>query len=316
MEIISLDTPPKQGTTHLWADFVEFKVLTHIDKAYSRGDLHSLINRAKDTDAEISNIGSGLTKKIENRWADIINFIETRITIYTDTYPFILSDDKDTISIDIDNLTNKHNNYIKLLISSCLRHFRPSEIYKLTRLFEQISLEVFRQVMPKGSSVYATWANPGDNSTPRYSGNKFQKLKSLGNDIRCELKQGEDYFDSSDTGDAGVDIIGFHGLEDEREGIPISFVQCGCSPEFKDKVYSSSYERFSHLFSVMHRWSNYFFSPHDLRNSKGNWVSREDYNNVIVVDRLRILKISSQNNIHDQLATIETLDLVMQEKNL
>lgn len=87
--IIGLDSLPKLEP-YLWADFLELRASTSIDKSYSKGELSSLMRAQAEPEAR------DLSDK---RWTYAVNFIRNRIAIFGKSYPFKLSEDGDTVYI-------------------------------------------------------------------------------------------------------------------------------------------------------------------------------------------------------------------------
>jgi hypothetical protein len=302
--LLSLDVPPKSADPLFWTDFAELKAVIHPDRCFSRGDLTSLLRRNRDTSVDRSG-------NDETRWRDIVTFASTRVSTFGNDYPFHISEDQDTLILH-ENLSDGQGGYLKLLLSSLMRHIPNPHRGELARFFESVSLEVFSQLMPPGSEVHPNWANGGD--AARYRGTLFQKMQAVAEDIRCNPNFEERDFKANDTGDGGIDIVAWHPMADEREGMPIAFAQCGCSKEdWKFKQLEASYFKHSRNLPVMHPWGCYYFMPLDLRHADGQWAYKSDIGPAVIVDRLRILRLSSQ---HGLLANWPGLPLLDQVKAL
>lgn len=280
----NLDGVPNKTDPFLWADFVELRALAHPDKAYSRGDLVSVANRGPDLGTPHFDPWT--------KWQDLINFVETRRHLFGEHYPFTISSDRDTLQLNYADLWS-HRTYLMLLLAASLRHITKRRHHELTRGFEGLCFFVFKGLMPFGSEVRATWAGGGANAP--YRGTLFEKMQQIAKDIRCKpgFEQGD--FKPTDTGDGGIDLLAWHPMMDERDGMPIAFAQCGCSREdWRFKQLEASPARHRRHFPVMHEWSTYYFLPLDLRNSQGGWAYRSDLNGAIVVDRWRMLGLMQQ----------------------
>lgn len=282
----NLDSPPRTSDILFWADFIELRAMLHPDKCFTRGDLVSLQNQCVD-------LNQGFDAQI--KWREIINFSELRVNEFGESYPFTISADKDTLSFN-NCMKTSQKFYIGLLVSASMRLLINTRRNAIARVFEQICFEVFKALMPIGAEVHENWAGGGSNA--RYTGSLYEKMKKIANDIRCTANFSSNDFHISNTGDGGIDLIAWHSLMDRREGIPIAFAQCGCSKEdWKFKQLESSWAMHFQKFPVMHPWANYYFLPLDLRRCDGEWAHKSKIGQAIIIDRMRILRISQSFNI-------------------
>lgn len=293
----SLDQPPQGVEGMFWADFAEIRALVHPDKCFTSGDLSGVAQRAKD-------IGRGFEPAA--RWRDILNYIQIRIATFAHSYPFEISDDKDTIAVACDN-SPKQRLYLALLLASSLRTLEKSRRNSVARSFEEVSFEVFAKLLPPGSEIRPTWAAAGKSSP--YQGTLFQKLTALATDLRCTPNFVETDFSPYDTGDGGMDIVGWHPMSDIRSGMPIAMAQCGCSrDDWEHKQLEAHPVKHSQRLPIMHPWANYYFMPLDFRRSDGDWARKSDIAEVIIVDRLRILGLAEQFAVLNQMPNFPYVD--------
>lgn len=297
--LLSLETPPSTTDPLFWADFVELRALIHPDKCFSRGDFVGLAQRVRDT-------ASNRSFSADSRWHDLIGFAEVRQHEFSAAYPFKVSDDKDTLELVYD-ASAPQRGYLQLLIASLMRHIPPGRQGDLARNFEESCLSVFSKLMPEGAEIRATWANGG--AAAVYTGTLHEKMKQLATDIRCTANFNERDFKKNDRGDGGIDLVAWHSMSDHREGLPIAFAQCGCSKDdwrFK-QLEASPAMHWRHL-PVMHPWSTYYFLPIDLRHTDGGWAYASDLGQVIIVDRLRILRLAQQYSLYLNMPTLDLLN--------
>lgn len=293
----SLDQPPQGSEGMFWADFAEIKALVHPDKCFSSGDLSGVAQRAKD-------IGRGFEPAA--RWRDILNYVQIRSASFSEAYPFEISDDVDTISVAY-NGSPKQRLYLALLLASSMRTLEKSRRNGVARAFEEVSLAVFSKLLPPGSEIRATWASAG--SAAPYEGTLFQKLTALAADLRCTANFSEADFNSADTGDGGMDIVGWHPMSDSRSGTPIAMAQCGCSrDDWEHKQLEAHPVKHSQRLPVMHRWTNYYFMPLDFRRTDGDWAKKSDLAEVIIIDRSRILGLAEQFDVLDLMPDFAYVD--------
>ena len=60
----------------------------------------------------------------------------------------------------------------------------------------------------------------------------------------------------------------------------------------------------------MHPWATYYFLPVDLRDTDGGWAYENDIGEAIIVDRLRMLRLATQFNLHAAIPALPLLDEV------
>lgn len=286
----NIDIPPPGKDQFFWTDFVELRAIIHPDRCFSRGDLHGVSSRCKDSDRRFN---------AEERWRDIINFSHNRLSAFHDSYPFSISEDKDTITLN-DTISSKQHIYIGLLIAASMRLILKSRRNEVARAFEETCLQVFSRLMPEGSEIRATWASGG--AAAPYSGSLYNKMMAIANDIRCRPNFSERDFKKGDSGDGGIDIIAWHPMADDRAGLPLAFAQCGCSKEdWTFKQLEATPAKLRRQLPVLHPWSTYYFMPLDLRLSDGGWAMESDIGEAIIVDRLRLLRLASQYSVFSTL---------------
>jgi len=293
----NLEVPPDNRDIFLWCDFVELRALTHADHYFSRGDLISLEERSRS-------IGRGFDANLI--WREIINFAGMRKHGFNIDYPFSISVDQDILSFELGD-TPAHQLYVGLLVSASMRHLPGNRKNGIARVFEETCFSVFSSLMPRGSQIRATWAGGGPKAP--YQGSLYNKMLQIARDLRCTPNFSSSDFKLNNNGDGGIDLIAWYGMNDDREGIPISFAQCGCSREdWRFKQLEASWYMHSRHLPVMHPWANYYFLPLDLRNSQGDWAYKNEIGSAIIVDRLRIIRLSLQNNLYGVLPKMPFVD--------
>lgn len=300
--LLALETPPANAEPLFWLDFAELKALIHPDRCYSRGDLMGLLKRNRDTDTNRAGHD-------EARWRDIVGFANTRAKVFGEVYPYTISDDLDTLALHYSEETPGQTAYLQLLLCALMRHIPLDRRGEVGRFFEMASHVIFGSLMPDGTQVQATWASGGEEL--RYQGTLFEKMKMVATDIRCSANFQQRDFKPNDTGDGGIDIVAWHPMADDREGMPIAFAQCGCSKEdWKFKQLEASFAKHQRHLPVMHPWGTYYFMPLDLRHADGDWAYKSDIGPAIIVDRLRLLRLSAQNKLFTNWPTMPLLDEV------
>lgn len=283
-----LDSLP-DNEPYLWADYLEIWATVSIDNCFSRGELASIcVAQARPKNRTFS----------DEKWQWAITFIDTRIALFGDNYPYYLSDDRDTIYLKHDTYIEFNENeklYIALLFCSNIKYVNPKKRHILTGAFEKISLPVFRSLMPEGATVTPCWASAGNNGA--YTGLLHDKLVQIARDIRCPVTFTIDHFKPGDRGDGGIDMLAWHDMADTRPSIPIAFAQCGCSKdEWVAKQLEASPAKMIHMLPAIHPWANYYFLPQDLRWHNIGWAHLSDIGAAIFVDRLRLINLTVRNH--------------------
>ncbi|HHQ4308276.1 TPA: hypothetical protein ACSP7Y_004320 [Serratia fonticola] len=302
--LINLDTLPANDE-FFWADFIEIRALVHPDKCFSRGDLDSVMR------AQAEEFGREASRE---KWRLASDFIIQRISIFGDSYPFRLSEDRDTLTLSAtnENITEIQRLYLSLLLCANIKYVPRARRHEITRSFECISLPIFESIMPRGVMVYPNWAGGG--AEARYNGNLLEKYRSIAQDIRCEsVNLRERDFRNRDHGDGGIDIVAWHPMGDERDSIPIAFVQCGCSQkDWVAKQLEATPAKLIGKLPVTHPWATYYFLPQDLRWMDGDWAYKADIGGAIFVDRLRLINLARENELLERLPARPYIEEVIQ----
>ena len=301
----NLDNIPSGTDAFFWSDFAELKAATHPDNCFSRGDLAGIAGRNRTRESTVNT---------EEQWRSLIDFCNTRRHVFGSFYPFTVSDDKDTLTLESPQ-TPGQRLYLSLLIAASMRHIPNTRKGDIARAFEETCFSVFSSLMPVGSTIHATWASGGPEAP--YTGHLYEKMIQIARDIRGNPDISPEDFKERNTGDGGIDLIAWHPMADERPGIPISFAQCGCSRDdwtFK-QAEASPFQHRNH-FRVMHEWATYYFMPIDLREFDGRWAYKSKIASVIIVDRLRLLRLAEQYGLYGELPEFPFVDEVLSMEEL
>lgn len=295
----SLGNPPNGANNYQWADYIELRALLDIDKNFTRSQFENVMG----PQASNKLVQESIRKSPELYWKDWMNFIARRKShIFKDSYPFSVSEEKDTVYFDGCDDNPLKEIYIALLLCANIKYI-PSTAGEdfnrasVTSLFEKISLPVFTSIMPKNAEIRPFWAS---NKRPSpYTGTLPNKLRSLAKDIKATTNFDDDDFSANDTGDGGIDIVAWHSLEDERDAIPISFAQCGCTQKSwaAKQLEASPSSGLGNMLQTTHPWSTYYLLPQDLRKTDDRWAHKNKIGKVIFVDRMRILRLIDRNQL-------------------
>lgn len=324
--LTGLNLHPNVGPSrkYIWCDYIELRCLTHPDKRFARDNLAETVEEfsemlvdmpeennfdmAPDEDFPLSGALEPTQKdKNEAKYSDYFQQLRTRASMFGRAWPFLIDDHGWEIRLiaTYEELTDTQLLYLQLLLSSLLRYCGEGRRHELTSAFEHLSLRVFTSLLPPHSEVHAF----GAAQSHRYRGHLYDRLRSLAKDVRGRLLLEREDFPAQDVGDGGLDIVAWHPMFDTREGIPISFAQCGCSvKDWPEKMLQASPARLAGHFVTMAPWSTYYFMPldlMDLRTDREVWMRRADFSQAIVIDRLRLIRLADENELTADLVEIK-----------
>ena len=279
------------------ADYIELKCLVHLDGQYSLAEF------VDDATGRATDLGEGdfednvETNKLPNaqrndKWEtiaqDSFRVIKSRISLFGDFYPFILSENHRAVILK--ESTEKVKLYIFLLLCSNLKY---SIKFKgdLTSSFESACLEVCKRILPKADLHLFGSSNSEVSKTEWKSTKLWDKLKWMEDFLKEELRINEDDISKYDKGDRGIDIIGKSTLGDGLTNFPIYFGQCACSPkQWPEKQESMKDDSWFELIRLSSKPNCFMFIPHSYRNATGEWHDRTKFKRTAIFDRFRILK--------------------------
>ncbi len=298
-----------------WCDYIELRCLTHIDHRFSRDALAEALKESEEVSGDESDVdpdellitdhdtSEGFVQleaqqddRDESFSATCFKHLRWRSATFGQDWPFVIDEYAREISIK-PTLETPHYFYLHLLLSSLLKYCPRKRSKTYTGSFEEISLSIFRKLMPKGAEVHAF----GAAHSQRYTGHLFERLTKLTADIRGKLNLTRQDFPRNDAGDGGLDLVAWHNLKDTRDHIPIAFAQCGCTAEdWSTKMLEASPASLGKKLITGHDWATYYFMPLDLtdeRDGQMHWQEWRDVNGAIVIDRLRMLRLADSEEL-------------------
>lgn len=303
-----LSKPPRETYSFLWADYAELRCLTSLDGFYGEGQVvdiftepELLMDEDYDDALEIEpdEVKAMLdSEAMSRRWSDISSCLTARQKTMEGFWPFKF--EGGVLYSDFDPKNSKHILYFALLLAASLRYLDKTKHAEVTASLEEIGYYVFCSLMPAHWEVKCFGAHQRIHSA--YVGTLESKLRALAKDLFAQFIEGRE-FDKRDTGDGGLDVVAWHAIGgDGRGNIPIAFAQCGCSPrDWEHKQFEASPANIEAHLHLQHPAANYYIMPHDLRELTGKWCRASNIGRVIMIDRLRILKLSELYGIHDKI---------------
>lgn len=326
--LVNVTTAPKAALyeRYRWCDYAELRCITHMDKRFSRDNLAEAVGESRELsddggdrplypdeigeNEEVVATPVSDAEEIDNmELLSVATFrhLQWRGNIFGAAWPFEIDEHAQEIKLK-HPLSNVHYLYLQLLLSSLLRYCPKTRSNTYTGMFENLSYEVFKALMPANARVHQFGVGHSDH----YTGHLFDRLQKLADDVRGHLLLTKQDFPKNDAGDGGLDLVAWHDLNDERNNIPIALAQCGCTVSgWPDKMLEASPAKLGKKLVTGHDWAAYYFMPLDLcdvRNGKMHWMEWRDVN-TIVIDRLRILRLTNADDLAErQLLTKDAIN--------
>jgi hypothetical protein len=328
---INFSFPPyNYSHSHHWTDFFELLCLTQLDGEFSIGDMYDFIRQElkdssrlvqvddseSDEEVDASVISEGPAQKddyLEIRVKEYIKLCGYRAKAYGELYPFEVERE---IIRRKKTFTDTQKLYVFLLACSSLGCFKKS-ISDLTKGFELLSLESLRTYLSDRAKVYSFGANtyfpePYKTNYVRYTGNLFDKVKSLAKDLNARLAVEKNSFGPNNNGDGGLDIVAWYPFGDIEGANIILFAQCKCSPNWKDTRFSSAYSNWRSYIHINHPPVNLSMIPFCYRKSEGNWQDN-NVSDVVIFDRQRLLEaLNGTHEFFQHTNAIKIIDELLQ----
>lgn len=333
LEYVTVTPKAAKYAKYRWCDYIELRCLTHVDHRFSRDSLAEALKESEEVSGDDSDIDNDelimsnedassegeveqeaeQDDKDESFSATCFKHLRWRSTTFGQDWPFVIDEHAREIKIK-PTLETSHYFYLHLLLSSLLKYCPNKRRKTYTGTFEEISLTVFRSLMPQGAEVHAF----GAAHSKRYTGHLFERLTKLTADVRGYLRLTRQDFPKNDAGDGGLDLVAWHDLKDTRDNIPIALAQCGCTAEgWPNKMLEASPAKLGKKLITGHDWATYYFMPLDLtdeRDGRMHWQEWRDVNTAIVIDRLRLIRLAdsaalAKNNLLATSAIDEALGM-------
>ena len=293
----TLEKPPSTREVHVWADYIELLCLVSIDQEISKADVLDRVRERRDLDEpddasllDDSAVRGGAAEH-DDRFStdldDIFAHLVYREGTFKDAYPFTIGQGR-VLRVKA-SLAMRHRLYIFFLLSANLRYLPRSLTSKLTSDFELLSAEVLRACLPSGAEVHVFGSNALHSAQPRYAGRLWNKIQRLAADLHERPAIPETEFKPTDTGDNGLDIVGWVPAGDKAGGFFLVFGQCACTEDWVSKQHSSSAEQWRATMSLLATPSNMVFVPYCFRQSNGEWLRRHDIHGTVLIDRPRFV---------------------------
>ena len=270
--MVTLDKP-RDKDLHTLSDFAEMLCLLTPDRVCAR---ESIQDHIRDV---------GESRVSDDDLDDCFTNLQWRQLAFGVDYPFTVAADGRTFQAP-EQLSERQKIYAFLLLCSGLP-YTPAPYNPLTDAFERIALVALKSAWPPGATTRAF----GKNET-EYTGSKWQRINALAADIGGEGRCNEHTFRPRDQGDGGIDLVAWLNLDEhEPLNIPSALAQCACSRDgWSAKQTEISADRLGNAMHATHPWMQALFIPQCFRDSRGRWAVPGDIGQVVLFDRLRIVK--------------------------
>lgn len=299
IDLSSLGDLPRSTDVYTRADYVELLCLVNIDRQISKTDVINRLQKDSDIDELVDSVYEDLSLS-DNRddamrrdvddWFSQLRF---RVEAFGQYYPFEFSDSGD-ILVRKETLTDTHRLYIYLLITACKQYFASKTQQLLVNSFEFVSAAALRQYLAANAVVHVFGSNPL-NKNGRYSkGTKYEKIKKLADDLGEKCLCTPDYWKAKDTGDGGLDVVGWLPLNDDETGFLIVLAQCACTEDWETKQAASDISRWGRYIHFSVPVNNMTFIPYCFRSSIGKWYLPGRVGASILMDRLRLINLITE----------------------
>jgi hypothetical protein len=219
---------------------------------------------------------------------DWFRHLQYRNGVFKDFYPFFLSENGNALSC-YKRMTLKHKLYVFFLLSSNLGYINRRHRNAFAFSFEMASSAALQSYLPKEAKVYVFGKN--SLNVGRYSGKLWYKIRKLAQDLSERVVCKENEFDPTDTGDNGLDVVGWVPFGDSARGFLTVFGQCACTLEWVDKQHSSSESSWADVITLKAQVNNLIFIPYCFRDATGAWHRERDIKKSILIDRQRMVHL-------------------------
>jgi hypothetical protein len=291
---------------HHWTDYLELLCLANIDGELSKADyIQRFAPRENDLregniedmeamdelEKEGSFTSTNRSQKADKwtvRLDDWFLLLEHRAKLYGDYYPF---------KVEIDSLVlkdipfSKHQLlYCYLLFCSNLYLFDDADRGALANSFELLSVDVLKNLLPANAHVHLFGKNPlnvGDFVGPLWD--KIHLLaEKLNEQVNSIMKK--ERYPPTNTGDDGLDVVGWVPSGDSLPSKLIYFGQCTCNvTDWSSKQNDSAFNAWSNKISLTNYTNNIIFIPFCFRDASGQWINVGDISKSLLIDRRRLL---------------------------
>lgn len=299
---ISFGKLPNTSDAYSWADYIELLCLINKDQEISKADIIDRINESSDigdldSSDDTESLGDLSIPEQNDKWElktdDWFRHFEYRSYTFKSFYPFALSDDGDVLHRQI-NLTSEQQFYIFLLLASNIKYIRSLN-HKVTTSFEDLCADVMKACLPASAKIHVFGTSKY--REVRYTGNFWEKINRLAVDLHLTIHAKEEKIAAKNSGDGGLDIVGWVPMGDSSTGKLFVFGQAACTEKWVIKQHSSSRSVWGSIFALTYDYINMIFIPICFRDSSGDWWDPTKIAATILFDRQRLIYFLNEQHI-------------------
>jgi len=259
-----------------------------------------------------------ITGKISAYFGDFIS----RERSYGDDYPFCVEGNSIQLKNELNSLTHNQKLYIILLCSSVLRLASRSGMNRLGHFFEALCGPAFKRLLPPDSNCRFTGSGTSSVHEKHILGSFFDRIT-----IICELLHlapSANFTRTSagqhNTGDGGIDWVGFFEFTDGQYSQPLFFGQCACGHDWIDKQFDAHPAKWKNYIQFCNTYLIYHFIPRHFRGESLKWQNGLNIYDVVLIDRYRLIELLKPLpelcQIIDQYYASLFVELNQQQQNL
>jgi len=313
-----LESIPPTSNSHEIADYIELLCLVSQDGRVSKADVIDLVReRVEDLgegkptdlpDIEDEELieDQGLDKpedagpivandKWEERINDWFKNLDYRVRSFAESYPFRLIKNGTVLVLRGSKLrmNQQRKLYVFLLLASNLRYFTKPDQTSIASIFEVASWHALARYLPGDAKVYMFGRHALN--TGNYSGSLWGKVNRLAADIGEKVVCEKSDFKPTNTGDAGLDLVGWlpfeHTSDEMTRGFLLAFGQCACATNWPKKQYETHYDTWKNYISFTAYPFRLTFIPYCFRDATGDWFDWTKIGMTVLVDRPRLMNL-------------------------
>lgn len=330
LEELKSSTSIDERDINLWCDIIEMLCFVNVDRQLFREDLEEEMLKYADGGLQLAamkdisiqmgydiddshifnsqNVDLGtedapfndLLNQITNMW---FNHLQVRQSLFNEYYPFKISVDNSEITCkSYTRMNKKHRLYLYFLLTSIRSGLTRKKQKRLEFDFEPIAFEAFKSILPQNSESHLM--GKGSYTSVQFKVNKYNKFKKLAETLNVEVRIPESYFKLRDSGENGIDFLGWLKFKDE---LPNNFVYAGqatCMTDWKGKYKESSLDELGGIIDTakIGNHTNTLFIPYHFKVGK-NWAytSYVEAKKYVLFDRFRILSNIDIRNVSNDL---------------
>ena len=245
---------------------------------------------------------AGIVEKLQAEVDDCFEQLEYRAACLGDCYPFVVDGENLSLKAEI---SSEQFLYIFLLSASRTRTFKGSKglTQKIASQFEEVCKGALPGLMPPSSEIVAFGSGSVDRRE-RFGTDLHEAVENLASFMGMGLVAGWNEGESK-QGDGGIDLVGVQRLDETEGGWNVYIGQCAAQEDehsWEKKRSEADIDYYRSWFVPKVKSVPVMFVPVCFRTSSGRWVNARFTDNVIFMDRVRIIgQLSDRNYAGEQL---------------